>query len=264
MRKKEEKEEMPGDISPLARRIDVLAERLWGRNKSKMKKDLGISHPVLSRVLRGLQEPPGKLLEALAKWPRVNARWLFLGEGEPLSERYLWAGGGRFLPIADCLLPGPPADHPQLLTGTSLPVADAQFSETAYWFRIPPDCPILRAKGHRVKKGDRVKAGDFLMVETGSGSTQNLDRVRGQLCAFTLPDSHGRKVILGEVDASADPDGDRIYFFPEINYPVETYGVLASACFLPTTLSSKEGEENAVQFRIENVVGVCILLNRVL
>src|SRR5262245_39098063 len=137
MAKKRPKKAANADVGTLTKRVVVLARLIWHGNKSRMSRALKISHPVLSRVLRGLQEPPGKLLEALARWPGVNVRWLFAGEGEPLSERNLWAGGGRFLPIADRLLPGEPNAHPELLTWTSLPVADALYNETAYWFKVP-------------------------------------------------------------------------------------------------------------------------------
>src|SRR5262245_59871342 len=109
-----------------------------------MAEALGSSHPVVSRVLRGEQDPPGKLLEALAKWPGVNVRWLFAGEGEPSSDRNLFGGGGCFCPVSKMLLPGPPAAHPETLTWTSFPVADALYTETAYFFQVPPDDAIVR------------------------------------------------------------------------------------------------------------------------
>src|SRR5262249_10987405 len=144
-------------------------------------------------VLRGVQEPPGKLLEALARWPGVNVRWLFAGEGEPLSERNLWAGGGRFLPIADHLLPGEPRAHPELLTWASFPVPDALYSATAYWFLVSGGHPILK------DRQARVKAGDYLLIETAATWTRRIEAMRGRLCALQTP-RPGATVVLGRVD----------------------------------------------------------------
>ena len=95
--------------APLTRRIEQLLRLEWADNKSAMARVLGVSQPVISRVTSGRQEPPASLLLALAKRPRMNLRWLFLGEGEPLTQRDLGAGGGRFCSVARRLLPGAPA-----------------------------------------------------------------------------------------------------------------------------------------------------------
>ena len=218
MNKKSKKESLPKDMTLLARRIVLLAKLLWNGNKSRMANELVISLSVMSRVLRGEQEPPAKLLDALARWPGVNVRWLFAGEGEPLSERNLGAGGGRFLPIAKLLLPGPPGDHPELLTWTSLPVADALYSETAYWLCVPSDHLIVTDKA---AKTERVKAGDYLLIETATNWTRKLDAVAGRLCAVRVPSSQREEVILTRV--ADEPDEFEPF------YAVETFSYVADA-----------------------------------
>jgi hypothetical protein len=216
-----------------------------------MAKATSISHPVLSRVLRGQQDPPGKLLEILARWPEMNLRWLFAGEGEPLSERNLWAGGGRFLPIADRLLPGPPKEYPELHTWTSLPVADALFSQTAYWFRVPDNHPVI-------KKKREVRTGDYLLVETAHNWTRKLEAVRGRLCALELKRPGSQEVILSEIKRDVD------YF--ENSYQVETFGSFDDTRFVPEEAGGDEVTGRAgevVHFRFPNVVGVCIKLDRI-
>jgi len=145
MARKKQTRETPDITAPLTRRIVLLWKLIWAANKSQMARDLGISHPVISRIIAGQQEPPGQLLLALANWPKVNLRWLFLGEGEPLRERDLGVGGGRYCPVAERLLPGDPNNYPRWLTGTSLPVAEAYYSPTAYWFGVRYDSPIVGA-----------------------------------------------------------------------------------------------------------------------
>jgi hypothetical protein len=244
---------LPSDASALTRRIVVLLDLLWQGNISKMKKALDISHPVLSRVLRGLQEPPGKLLEVLARQSDVNVRWLFAGEGEPLTVRNLWAGGGRFLPIASCLLPGEPNAYPELVTLTSFPVAEALFTETAYWLAVAGDSPIVK---HR---GSKIQAGDFLLIETATTWTRRLDAVRGRLCALRVPLSSGVELILGQVDNDLNPF--------QTHYELNTFGLFADAGLLPDDANSGnvvDVLQPSVQFRLPDVVGVVIKLDRIL
>lgn len=185
--------------SEIAARLKHLRDLIWDGNNSRMGRELGhISHPVISRVLAGDQPPPGKLLEALAKWPGLNVRWLFAGEGEPLSERGLGAGGGHFSPIARELLPGEPAQHPELLTQTSLPVTTAFFSPSAYWFQVP--------KGHAVTKGQgaRTAAGDYLLIETSPNWTRKQSAYANRMCVFRMRRPSG--CILAVVDCEYDPN----------------------------------------------------------
>lgn len=186
--------------SEITARLRHLRDLIWHGNNSRMGRELGnISHPVISRVLAGEQPPPGKLLEALAKWPGLNVRWLFAGEGVPLGEQGLGAGGGHFSPIARELLPGEPGRHPELLTQTSLAVATAFYSPTAYWLPVP--------KGHAITKGSGAKtaAGDYLLIETSTDWTRRQDAYADRLCVFAVRHPPGR--ILAAVErGDIDPE----------------------------------------------------------
>src|SRR5581483_10391369 len=213
MGRKREQKESGEPLSPLAQRIKHLCDELWGGNKSEMGRELGISHPVMSRVLAGTQPPPGKLLEALAKREGMNLRWLFAGEGDFRGEQGTGAGGGHFCPIASSLLPGKPADHPERLTFTTLPVASAFYSETAYWYRVGPEHPIVKARPARVAQGD------FLLIETSDQWTCRPEAFRGRLVVVRIygPRESGN-VALGVVGPEED------YFAEGARFDVNVFG----------------------------------------
>ncbi|QJW93123.1 helix-turn-helix domain-containing protein [Frigoriglobus tundricola] len=239
--------------SGIAERLKHLRDLLWDGNNSRMGRELGnISHPVISRVLAGDQPPPGKLLEALAKWPGLNVRWLFAGEGEPLSERGLGAGGGHFSPIARELLPGEPGQHPELLTQTSLPVAAAFYSTTAYWFPVP--------KGHALTKDTRAKlaAGDYLLIETSPNWTLRELAYADRLCVFTVGRPSG--CVLAVVDRG-DID-------PEPPFTLRPFWEYGDAVMVPSEDSPhpedgpRPDDRKKFRFYRNDLVGVCRQLCR--
>jgi hypothetical protein len=270
------------ESSPLTERIKQLCDLLWGGNRSRMARDLEISHPVISRVLAGQQPPPGKLLEGMAKWPGLNLKWLFAGEGEPLGDRGLGGDGGHFAPIAKSLLPGEPAHHPEGLTGTSLPVATAYFTPTVYWFRLPNQGIAETKKtrripplGTRTETCDRtrVKAGDYLLIETSPRWTCRPEAYRGRLCV--LRDRDRSTQILGLVardNYSASMQAGKL------PYVVETFGIYEFAVLdAGSTRAARDADPevepilslpwNPVDphyFFRDDVVGVCVLLLRLL
>jgi len=172
-------ENAEGD-SGIALRLKHLRDERFGGNSSRMARELGISHPVISRVLSGDQPPPGKLLEAAAKVPGLNIRWLLAGEGESFTDRGLGDGGGHFCPIARALLPGDPKSHPELMTQTSLAVATAFYAPSAYWFVVPKGHPIIKGSGNK------VSVGDYLLIETVAQWTRRQTAFEKRLCVFTL------------------------------------------------------------------------------
>ena len=47
------------------------------------------------------------------------------------------------LPVAGCVLPGPPSVHEAVLTGQRHPVAEALDRSSRYWLELPAGFPIL-------------------------------------------------------------------------------------------------------------------------
>jgi hypothetical protein len=225
-----------------------------------MGRKLGISHPVMSRVLAGTQPPPGKMLEALARQPGMNLRWLFAGEGDFRGEQRIGAGGGHFCPIASNLLPGKPADHPERLTFTTLPVASAFYSETAYWYRVGAENPIVKARPVRVAQGD------YLLIETSDQWTRRPEAFRGRLVVLNAYGSHeGRNIVLGVVGSEED------YFAAGAPCGVNVFGEetgrqLYSAWTREIAQQRKEvvAEGGTADLFLDDMVGVCIQLVRII
>jgi len=259
------KKQKTKDAPPLTQRIATLSKLLWDGNKSRMAKALRISHPVISRVIAGQQEPPGKLLVALAEWPNVNLRWLFLGEGRPQTDRDIGAGGGRFCPVAQCLLPGSPKDFPHLLTGTSLPVAEAFYSETAYYRRVNQDDPIVNAKD------EKIKAEDFLLLETNADWTHKLDRLNRRLVAVFLDRAKGT-IALGTAtyelwDDLLEPEYPcLVHIFSDQvkDVRIEKTSKVNDAGGQTSPTRPKKGAkpESPIRLGLDDVVGVCIAVMR--
>jgi hypothetical protein len=261
MGRKRQQEEPGEPLSPLAQRIKHLCDELWQGNISRMGRKLGISHPVLSRVLAGTQPPPGKLLEALAKREGMNLRWLFAGEGDFRGEQDIGVGGGHFCPIASSLLPGKPADHPERLTFTTLPVASAFFSETAYWYRIGAEDPIVKARSVR------VAANDYLLIETGEQWTRRPEAFCGRLVVIRKYTTlKSRENVLGVVGQDED------YFADGSPYEVTLFGgeekvTLYSAWTREAAAQHRKGsggDGGESELFLDDLVGVCIQLVRIL
>lgn len=169
------------DSSPaLARRLQELCDLHWDGNKTSMGRACGgIDQPTMSRTLSGQQQAPMALLAALAVREDVNVRWLLTGHGFPYPpSRDLEFAGGQFRPIARKLLPGNPSDYPELLTETSLPIATAFYTPTVYWYQVPKGVDITKANLLK------VRAGDYLLIETSTNWTRREKGFDDRLCVF--------------------------------------------------------------------------------
>jgi hypothetical protein len=150
-------------------------------------------------VIRGEKEPGSKLLLALANLPGISRRWALHGEGEPFER--LPEG----LPVADCLLPGPPANHEDLLTGNHEQLK--LNGEQLYVVVLREGTEILKDASAGLQPGDRL-----VVDADASGWRENLRQLHGRLCAvrmrteigsaietkklYFLVDAHGRQAEL--------------------------------------------------------------------
>jgi hypothetical protein len=262
--KKKQLRSAPDSTAPLTRRIALLLKLVWAGKKSVMARNLGISHPVISRVVAGQQEPPGQLLLALANLPKVNLRWLFLGEGESLDQRDIGLGGGRYCPVAMQLLAGEPTKYPVLLSGTSLPVAEAYYTPSAYWVALGQDSSIVNVPE------ENLKAGDYLLMETSPDWTRRVERMHGRLVALRHTDNPN-DIGLGRLSwTEAD------YIERPGEHPLTMYGAGAAVPAMlvePTTVAAPKGRSGSAktskskrgqerQYPIDAVVGVCVVIQR--
>jgi len=126
-----------------------------------MAEAVGVSQSAISQIVTGKRHAGPKLLSLLSSHPKVNATWLYGGEGEPLlSPRFDGAADEPHLPIATQPLPGDPTAYKDLLSGRSLAVARSEYAASRYFLELGRQDPIRRDK-HRM-----VAPGDLLLVET--------------------------------------------------------------------------------------------------
>ena len=139
----------------------------------------------MSRLLAGQQMPTFRVIEALAKRAEVNIRWFLTGEGEPFHEVGSGLGVGRFRPIAEELLPGPPEQSLGLLGGLSYPVAEAFFQRRA--------TGIAPREALSCSTYEKVLGGDLLLMETDPRWTPKpLRPSPGNSAALRIQKGNGR------------------------------------------------------------------------
>lgn len=164
----------------LGGRIERLLREVWGGSQRRMAADLGVSQALISMVVRGEQAPGRKLLEALAGHPGINATWIYEGKGEPnISPGQDVPTGEPMLPVARCVLPGPPQGESALMTGSLFPVAASFHRASRYWLEVQLHDPVALAPERK------VAAGDLLLMESDAGVWGwNPQVLAGRLCAI--------------------------------------------------------------------------------
>src|SRR4051794_31806674 len=136
-------------------RVERLLREVWGGSQRRMAADLGVSQALISLVVRGEQAPGRKLLEALARHPRGDATGVYEGKGGPLADLDRSVPSGEpMLPVARCVLPGPPQGESALMTGSLFPVAASFHRASRYWLEVQPHDPVALAPEQRIAVGD--------------------------------------------------------------------------------------------------------------
>jgi hypothetical protein len=152
-----------------------------------MAADLRVSHPVVWKVTEGGQTPPGKLIEALARDPRVNLTWLFRGEGTPTD---IESDQGIAIPIAKQILRGSPEKHRESLSGEFFSLAANFYRPGRFWLEIQPGDPALRSQLLR------LNIRDLLLMDTDRSVFPTQERLGQQLCGVSIKG----ETTLGLVD----------------------------------------------------------------
>jgi len=211
-----------------AERIQILLTKLWGDNQRSMADAIGCSQPLLSMIVSGSRQPGPKLLELVAKHPKVNPEWLRSGYGEPiLAEPTLDS-----LPIAEVVLPGPPLENRELLLAHRYPVLPGAFATTRHWFRVRRNQPVVDSKNAKVRDGD-------LLLMESDFSQFWLSNFRG-LAIVRLPRDNGTEVRLCRIwpKKLQSPDGKTIFNVDDFAYE-ENHKLVRQV----TTLEYPDGKE---------------------
>jgi hypothetical protein len=160
-----------------------------------MSQAIGIAQPVISRVASGKQQPGSRFLEALAAHPKVNPMWLHTGDGDPLLESHGAAtAAGWPIPVAGALLPGPPADYPELLTARVEYVPGVLYRETVYAVEAANCVPAI------LDSSERLFPTDLIVIDTDASRWRgNVQFLNGRLCAVANVADDVNRILLQRV-----------------------------------------------------------------
>jgi len=136
--------------------------------------------------MQGKQAPPGKLIDNLARDPRVSLAWLFRGEGSPTDAE---PGQGIVTPICRQILPGPPEEQQDYLSGETYALSPRHYKPSRYWLEIQSGDPVLRSGLH-------LNARDLLLMECDHRFFPSRERLGQQLCGVKI----GGIMKLGLID----------------------------------------------------------------
>lgn len=170
------KSQKRAETDPRCGRVAHYRDALFDGKVQRMAEYVGLSHSLVSMACNSRQSPGRKLLAAIAEHPRVNPRWLYDGEGDPL----LPPTGGT-LAISNVLLPGPPGEHHDLLTGERFPVPEAWERVSCYWLR-------LGATFERLRVTLQLPSGWLILVETARSHLDRLDMIQRHPCIVASQD----------------------------------------------------------------------------
>jgi transcriptional regulator with XRE-family HTH domain len=176
------------DREDARKRVKYVLEVIWGGKQREMARAVGITQSLISKVVSGLQPPGKRVMEALAKYPAINADWALHGTGHAIE--FPQRGS---LPIAFGVLPVPPLEAPHLLSGSRHPVADQYDRNSRYWLLLTEQSPVVRHQPHR------LASNDLLLLETDAAWTRRTDLVDGRLCGVRLQAAHENEYHLGRV-----------------------------------------------------------------
>jgi hypothetical protein len=186
------------DWSSPSARIAWLVKSLQGGNKSRFARAVGFTHAAIIQVTKG-RNPGRRLIEEISAKLGVDLNWLHNGKGKPF--RGIASGDHPpGLPVSRRLLPGPPLDNLQLLSGEWHDLGDLLSCRSRYWLKLRFDEPILndRARGFR--------ANDELLMETDRGLFPRKERFCDRLCVVKNPNLPS-ELKLGIVDFCQDELG---------------------------------------------------------
>lgn len=75
------------ELTPLAERVRLALQLVFHGHQSDMAAAFNVSHSMISRIVRGLQQPGHALIGKLALRPEIESHWLYTGEGSMESVK---------------------------------------------------------------------------------------------------------------------------------------------------------------------------------
>ncbi len=192
-------------------RLALLLRDRFAGNQTAMAKALGVSQASVSRAVRGLHRPSGKLVAAVARLTGMTEQWLLTGHSVPQPVTTQDASPRPHvpacLPVAAGILPGPPAHHSLRLQGETFPVPEVHYAPTRYWLRISDTLKMADSLSARLSTGDLV-----LMESDRRTWETDLSVLENKLCGLHLACEQDAVLLLAR-DGSEFALGNEHFVF---------------------------------------------------
>lgn len=170
------------NLSPISKEIVGLVEQTGGQRA--FAKAVGVSQPLISRIVNGLQEPGEDLLRAISKLPGVNQN-SFWERASLLTRKE----SDFSVPIAHALLPSSPSSNPDELTAENIAVSNTVYRHSVYAIRAKQCHPVF------LDPSEALQADDLVVIESSVKKfSKNIRRLDGKLCCVIV-ESDGCQVI---------------------------------------------------------------------
>lgn len=179
-------------------RVLMILEQRYAGHQTRLANALGVTPALVSAIVRSVQPPTRNLMARLGAVEGINPHWAATGEGEPFG-----ADTRGTLPVSDVLLPGPPASHPQFLTGTRFSVPPAYDRPSCYYWRLPNGHPVTAVAGWRLSPGD------LLLLESAEAVISHPELLVGKKLVVSGRSLGRAEPVYGEV--SLDEQGRRLF-----------------------------------------------------
>jgi len=204
--------EPPGENSSANDRVIWVVDSFCDGNRAETARLVGFSHTGINKVVAGQRKPGRRLLIAISKKMGISATWLLTGSGTPFdTPTHASIGDGYAVPISRALLPGPPTEYRNQLTGETHMVAGMHSRESLYVLEVQPNDPILDDPSEAIRPGDRI------LLDTDPGRwRENVRTLNGRLCCIRRKTTAGPDIVLARVYCQFDTPGESCQLYASI------------------------------------------------
>lgn len=141
-------------LATVTERILWLEKHHFG-GRRKFARKIQCSHVTISHLAAGRNQPSEALIQKIINNLGVRSEWLLDGEAPVFSHPNSTTGEDpRLIPIARQLLPGPPAEHRQLLGPTAFPVEWPIYTPDLYAIQVKDCVAAFRPSSEHLKSED--------------------------------------------------------------------------------------------------------------
>ena len=177
------------NLSRISKEIVGLVEQAGGQRA--FAKAAGVSQPLISRIVNGLQEPGEDLLIAISKLPGVDQETFWERASLSTSKETEF-----LVPIAHALLSSSPASSADELTAETVAVSNSVYRHSLYAIRAKHCHPTF------LDPSEGLQPEDLVVIDTSVEKfSKNIRRLDGKLCCVKTQAERYQAITLRRVYA---------------------------------------------------------------